>query len=109
MTVALNPQGAVAAARRLSAQLGARLRIVGAIPEPSAKTRDALAKKLEEAASFARASDAEGRAVEVETSLRDGDPAEVLADEGIELDLLLIGSRGYGPIRRTMLGASAVG
>ena len=34
----------------------------------------------------------------------DGDPAEVLAQQGVELDLLVVGSRGYGPLRRALLG-----
>lgn len=39
--------------------------------------------------------------------IREGDPAEQLADEGKNLDLLLIGSRGYGPVRRVLLGGVA--
>lgn len=34
----------------------------------------------------------------------DDDPAEVLAARGGELDLLVVGSRGYGPIRHALLG-----
>jgi nucleotide-binding universal stress UspA family protein len=45
--------------------------------------------------------------VESSTVIRDGDPAEELAEEGKELDLLVIGSRGYGPIRRVLLGGVA--
>ena len=40
-----------------------------------------------------------------ETKLAEGDPAAVLADQGVELDLLVLGSRGYGPVRATLLGA----
>jgi nucleotide-binding universal stress UspA family protein len=29
--------------------------------------------------------------------MKDGDPAEVLAAQADELDLLVLGSRGYGP------------
>jgi nucleotide-binding universal stress UspA family protein len=36
--------------------------------------------------------------------LEDGDPGEMLSAHGVELDLLVIGSRGYGPLRRTLLG-----
>ena len=39
--------------------------------------------------------------------LLEGDPAEQIAAQGVELDLLVIGSRGYGPIRRTLLGGVA--
>lgn len=36
--------------------------------------------------------------------IRRGDPAAALADEGVELDLLVVGSRAYGPLRRTVVG-----
>ena len=40
----------------------------------------------------------------VEAVIEEGDPAAVLARNGVDLDLLVIGSRGYGPVRRTLLG-----
>ena len=39
--------------------------------------------------------------------IRVGYPGEELAKEGARLDLLVIGSRGYGPIRRVLLGGTA--
>jgi nucleotide-binding universal stress UspA family protein len=36
-----------------------------------------------------------------------GDPARELALEGNHLDLLVTGSRGYGPVRRLMLGSTS--
>lgn len=36
-----------------------------------------------------------------------GDPARELAYAGNELDLLVTGSRGYGPVRRVMLGSTS--
>jgi nucleotide-binding universal stress UspA family protein len=36
-----------------------------------------------------------------------GDPATELAYAGNELDLLVTGSRGYGPVRRVMLGSTS--
>lgn len=36
-----------------------------------------------------------------------GDPGSRIADETRRLDLLLLGSRGYGPLRRTVLGTVA--
>ena len=33
-----------------------------------------------------------------------GDPAGTLAEQSADLDLLVIGSRGYGPVRRVLLG-----
>jgi nucleotide-binding universal stress UspA family protein len=41
----------------------------------------------------------------VEAIFEEGDPAVVLAEQGVELDLLVMGSRGYGPVRSALLGA----
>jgi nucleotide-binding universal stress UspA family protein len=41
---------------------------------------------------------------DVDAVLDEGDPAAALAARGVELDLLVIGSRGYGPLRRVLLG-----
>ena len=43
-------------------------------------------------------------AARIESVMKDGDPAEVLAAQGAEVDLLVLGSRGYGPIMRALLG-----
>jgi nucleotide-binding universal stress UspA family protein len=43
--------------------------------------------------------------VEVERVLRWGDPAAELALEGVELDLLVVGSRGHGPLGEALLGS----
>lgn len=37
--------------------------------------------------------------------LRDGDVGDVLRHEARELDLLVLGSRGYGPVRAVLLGS----
>ena len=37
-------------------------------------------------------------------ALREGDPARALTDATRELDLLVTGSRGYGPLRAVLLG-----
>jgi len=42
--------------------------------------------------------------VGVEPVLIEGDPVESLVEQSDELDLLVLGSRGYGPIRRVLLG-----
>jgi len=39
--------------------------------------------------------------------LPSGDPARELADAAHDLDLLVTGSRGYGPVRRLMLGSTS--
>ena len=38
-------------------------------------------------------------------ALLNGDVSEVLSDEARELDLLVLGSRGYGPVRSVLLGS----
>lgn len=43
--------------------------------------------------------------VETERVLRQGRAATDLALQGVELDLLVAGSRGYGPVRRTLIGS----
>jgi len=45
--------------------------------------------------------------VEATSVLLEGDPAREIAAQGVELDLLVLGSRGYGPLRRTLLGGVA--
>jgi len=45
--------------------------------------------------------------VNVERRLITGDAGALLAEESANLDLLLMGSRGYGPLRRTVLGSVA--
>jgi nucleotide-binding universal stress UspA family protein len=42
--------------------------------------------------------------VAMEPLLLHGDPAEVLAEGASDLDLLVLGSRGYGPVKGTLLG-----
>ncbi len=46
-----------------------------------------------------------GEKTESEPVFKDGDPAAVLAEQAIELDLLVMGSRSYGPVRSALLGA----
>lgn len=43
--------------------------------------------------------------MEVEGSVTDGEPATVLLDAGAKSDLLVVGSRGYGPVKRVLLGS----
>lgn len=45
----------------------------------------------------------------VEGRVLSGLPARVLAEASGDLDLMICGSRGYGPIRRTVLGSTAHG
>ncbi len=43
--------------------------------------------------------------VATEPLLLHGEPAEALAEAASDLDLLLLGSRGYGPVKGTLLGS----
>ena len=47
---------------------------------------------------------AAGSGVEVERRMLEGPPAITLVAESKDLDLLVVGSRGYGPLRRLVLG-----
>jgi nucleotide-binding universal stress UspA family protein len=53
------------------------------------------------------AHDALAKGVEVETHVREGDPAEVLIDVANEqnADLIVVGSRGLAGIKRFLLGS----
>jgi nucleotide-binding universal stress UspA family protein len=43
--------------------------------------------------------------VERSTEVHVGGPATILTDQARELDLLVLGSRGYGPVRRVLIGS----
>jgi nucleotide-binding universal stress UspA family protein len=43
--------------------------------------------------------------IDASETLLDGDPQELLAGQSAELDLLAVGSRGYGPLRAVLLGS----
>jgi nucleotide-binding universal stress UspA family protein len=45
------------------------------------------------------------KGVEVEAALVKGDPADVLVKEATHGSILVLGSRGYGPLRRVLLGS----
>jgi nucleotide-binding universal stress UspA family protein len=46
-----------------------------------------------------------GGEVEVEVDVHDGDPADVLIRVSERVDMLVCGSRGYGPVRAVLLGS----
>lgn len=46
-----------------------------------------------------------GSGVPMRPELVDGTPEEVLVERAAELDLLIMGSRSYGPLRRVLLGS----
>lgn len=102
-------------ARELAGMTGARLTIIaGAGLEPAlasyAFSSPALAEVEQEL--YAQTTQtlerfcaelADGTPVEGET-IR-GDPASVLVERCSELDLLVLGSRAYGPLRHALLGS----
>ncbi|HEX2468286.1 MAG TPA: universal stress protein [Solirubrobacterales bacterium] len=97
---------------RLAEELGASLKLIAVVPDvpvsparighTSAGYADALRQHFREVLDGA-VSTVPG-AGSAETILDEGDPAAALAARGVELDLLVIGSRGYGPLRRVLLG-----
>jgi nucleotide-binding universal stress UspA family protein len=75
---------------------------LGPAPYVPVDESDVLREELERELAAAVGSlpdqlDAEGKLVE-------GDPARALTEVSTELDLLVLGSRGYGPLKRTLLG-----
>jgi nucleotide-binding universal stress UspA family protein len=92
--------------RRLAVGIGGTLRLIrAAIPASSAKRGEqVLAAREDDRRRLEQEAASVADSVDVEAVLVDGGPAAALADQGIELDLLVIGSRGYGPLRRTLLG-----
>jgi len=111
------PEGreALSAAIALAERTGARLRIVSVAepqpwldssvapgygsPELEKAHREALRGALEEAVASVPES------VATESALLDGDAAGVLAHASADMDLLVVGSRGYGPVGAVLLGS----
>ena len=102
------PEGAAALrqARAFAEALDAGVRIISVFdprqfrdryPDHLRAQRFAMQAELEAAAT-------ELDGIETETVLLDGDPAAWLAEQATSLDLLILGSRGYGPWERTLLG-----
>lgn len=101
-------------AERLSQSLKARLRLIAVVPPTSAINpqvdeleRKALRRQYRGILEWGASNLAEG--AQRETVLMEGDPGTILADQGGELDLLVLGSRGYGAIRSALLGAVSSG
>jgi nucleotide-binding universal stress UspA family protein len=76
-------------------------RISGTAPGYARFARDHLAGELK------RATATSSPTIEIAEVLAEGDPAEVLCEQSRDLDLLVLGSRGYGPLRRVFLGGVA--
>jgi nucleotide-binding universal stress UspA family protein len=85
--------------------LPASLAVGGGLP--TATINDTLRRQCEE--ELARAVSALDADIDADATLLDGDPRELLARESGELDLLVVGSRGYGPWRAVLLGSVSNG
>jgi nucleotide-binding universal stress UspA family protein len=106
---------ALVAASALATATGASLKLVSvAVPPPRGAGKGgagpwhALVEEIEEQvrANLAEARKSIPDGVDVEASLVTGDPVEALATTGAApRTLLLVGSRGYGPVRRVLLGS----
>jgi nucleotide-binding universal stress UspA family protein len=108
-------EAALALAQELAQAAGARLRVIDVVtPVLPGGPFPAYRPDWTEHARVRREA-AEERLAAVLTELGDiatgdiafGDPAHELAFEGNHLDLLVTGSRGYGPLRRLMLGSTS--
>lgn len=118
--VGYDASGEASVARReaeaLARRFNAQLRLIGVAPGienlPGGRitnTNPAYVRSLRErvadgleAALAACDSDTDTEAV-----FQEGDPAAALAGQGVELDLLVLGSRGHGPLRTVVLGGVA--
>jgi nucleotide-binding universal stress UspA family protein len=103
---------AVQRAAAIGIAVGGRLRIIHALqpvtappmaPDESERLTRELRVQRERA--LARAAASVSKELHAETTMVVGDPVRVLEREAAEgLDLLVLGSRGYGPLRRVLLG-----
>ena len=106
---------ALLAAAHVARRAGAQLRILtvaeaGVPPEslvmPGYGVKELFAERHENAErALARAVAVVPQDVEVDPVLLDGDPVSALATASSALDLLICGSRGYGPLGAVMLGS----
>jgi nucleotide-binding universal stress UspA family protein len=107
---------AVRQATDMANREGARLHLVTAYPDPQmirermtggahAETVDL--REVAEALLKRAARDALAKGVDVETHVREGDPADVIIDVANEqqADLIVVGSRGLTGIKRFLLGS----
>ena len=98
---------ALALAEKLAKALDAKIRVITVAPYtgvdahlgPVEVMREVWAESLKEAV------DSVSERIETEGVLRQGRPATELALQAVELDLLVVGSRAYGPLRRTLVGS----
>ncbi len=101
-------RAAAHAAAGIAKATGATIEIIGIMrplqPSPGRGpylpiAREVVAERLEGIAAELKSAPA------VRTVLAEGEPAATLAERSAEADLLVVGSRGYGPVRRALLGS----
>lgn len=111
-----SPEAALAleAATDLARENGAELRVITIVTPPAIppvgttySIGEAELGLLEEAAQqrLQEAIDRVGPGISVDGVCRMGGPLAALEEEAESLDLLVVGSRGYGPVRRALLGS----
>ena len=108
-------RAALGLAEKLAAELGAAVRVLGVHqPLPFAGVSTAGAFGYESAGDALRnaqqqqledATSALDERAQASSQLFDGDPAGMLIEQSEQLDLLIVGSRGYGPVRSVVLGS----
>lgn len=105
---------ALSAARQLARSSGAKLRVISVFERRTfgalatgrtggASINERMRAEQREALAEVAAGQPEG---EMEARLLEGSPGDVLAQESADLDLLVTGSRGYGPRAAVLLGAT---
>ena len=94
---------------RLAEAFDANARLIGAVPiipgggrigHTSPGYQRLIAEEMEDRLAEAATEAGSGTGYEV----RAGDPADCLSEASSEFDLLVLSSRGYGPLRRVMMG-----
>jgi nucleotide-binding universal stress UspA family protein len=108
-------QAALELAGEIAAATGARLRVIDVVVSPEVGGPFPAYRPDWTEHARIRREEAEERLAAVLAELGDvatgdvafGNPARELAFEGNHLDLLVTGSRGYGPVRRLMLGSTS--
>jgi nucleotide-binding universal stress UspA family protein len=87
---------AVRSAHALARGLGAKLRVVNVVEAPVHEVAEQVLRKAVELLEDG---------VAVETDVLVGLPADLLIEESERVDLLVLGARGYGPLRAVLLGS----
>jgi nucleotide-binding universal stress UspA family protein len=102
-------QLALSEAIRIAKRTGAKLEVITVVPPynpiqggTEEEYRDRYRERLANALEGARGEDLEADGV-----LTDAETAEALTDHASEADLLVLGSRGYGPLRHVLLGSTS--